>query len=57
MRYQTDVKLSQQERNDMINQICEIEGDREQVLLVTNQLNDFQLVQMFKQIIKSNSTR
>lgn len=57
MRYQTDVKLSQQERNDMINQICEIEGDRKQVLLVTNQLNDFQLVQMFKQIIKSNSTR
>lgn len=57
MRYQTDVKLSQQERNDMINQICKIEGDRKQVLLVTNQLNDFQLVQMFKQIIKSNSTR
>lgn len=57
MRYQTDVKLSQQERNDIINQICEIEGDRKQVLLVTNQLNDFQLVQMFKQIIKSNSTR
>lgn len=57
MRYQTDVKLSQQERNDMINQICEIEGDRKQVLLVANQLNDFQLVQMFKQIIKSNSTR